>query len=710
MNRFFSRITLLVIGIMVLLWSGMAVAQSQPVFRIGVLDDERGPISNGARLAVQQINAGGGVRGADGTFFRLELVIQPINPDGLAAAVNNLRQSNIIAALGPRTNSEALNGLPALQSLGVPVFTPATDDTLIRADATDRIFRMQAAQILLEQAMASYLISELGERSIATVQLDIDSTTEVLGFSAAATALGVRPAPTLLLQSDVESLVLPLLESDPSVIATFGSPALASTLYNQLRIAGWTGRFVYDQVNDENFRDNIPANLLSGILSKASWSFAALDDTSTAFLLDFVRAFGYTPGAVEAAAYDTVNILVAAISLPGELVSNIIGLDDVPGIQGSLDPAQLGRGEISNNVAVIQLGEFGAPRVVARYAGGLRLPDDVPSVGRPDLLPTIAATPTPDGVVITVTGRPFQNVRSGPSTQYDILGQLRENEQARVIGANRDNSWVVIEFRGQNGWLSAPLLEIFGNLNTVPIIDPPPTPTPGFTPTPVPPQEADLIIDSAVAIPSPIIPGQPFNVSLVVRNAGNTAAGQFAIAATFPPNNVYSAVIVPAGLGPGQTTTAVLSGTLTNTGFYTVVIVVDLNNEVPEGPTGEANNNFNFSYAVNKPLLNQGVRTYGENEVLELEGNGVQGDARWTGTALEALGTARLAVIPNVTLDTVHWDLINPAIVNQASVPRTSMNAGTIIGIITADGNRGAIRVDDIPGNQFTVTYRVYQN
>ena len=419
MNRFFSRITLLVIGIMVLLWSGMAVAQSQPVFRIGVLDDERGPISNGARLAVQQINAGGGVRGADGTFFRLELVIQPINPDGLAAAVNNLRQSNIIAALGPRTNSEALNGLPALQSLGVPVFTPATDDTLIRADATDRIFRMQAAQILLEQAMASYLISELGERSIATVQLDIDSTTEVLGFSAAATALGVRPAPTLLLQSDVESLVLPLLESDPSVIATFGSPALASTLYNQLRIAGWTGRFVYDQVNDENFRDNIPANLLSGILSKASWSFAALDDTSTAFLLDFVRAFGYTPGAVEAAAYDTVNILVAAISLPGELVSNIIGLDDVPGIQGSLDPAQLGRGEISNNVAVIQLGEFGAPRVVARYAGGLRLPDDVPSVGRPDLLPTIAATPTPDGVVITVTGRPFQNVRSGPSTQYD---------------------------------------------------------------------------------------------------------------------------------------------------------------------------------------------------------------------------------------------------------------------------------------------------
>ena len=55
----------------------IASAQELPVFRIGVLDEVDGPITNGARLAIALVNDDGGVRGADGTLFRLELVIQP---------------------------------------------------------------------------------------------------------------------------------------------------------------------------------------------------------------------------------------------------------------------------------------------------------------------------------------------------------------------------------------------------------------------------------------------------------------------------------------------------------------------------------------------------------------------------------------------------------------------------------------------------------
>jgi hypothetical protein len=217
------------------------------------------------------------------------------------------------------------------------------------------------------------------------------------------------------------------------------------------------------------------------------------------------------------------------------------------------------------------------------------------------------------------------------------------------------------------------------------------------------------VIDSAAVVPSPIIPNQPFNVSVVVRNAGNSNAGQFAIAATFPPNNVYSAILIP-GLAVGQTTVANLTATLSNTGFYTVAIVADLNNEVPEG-IGEGNNYFNFSYTVDKPALNQGSRTLNAGENFDLEGIN-QADVNWNvnGQQLDALGSARLGIINNVTLESVHWDLINPSIVNQGTVLRTQMNAGTIIGVLTADGNRGVIRVDDLPGNQMRLTFKVYQN
>jgi branched-chain amino acid transport system substrate-binding protein len=697
---------LIIFVILFLLVSLQIVGAQQPVFRIGVLDNERGPISNGARLAVQEINAAGGVRGADGTQFQLELIFQSTNFGvSLDAAINNLRQANVIAALGPETSTEVLNGLPILQSLNAPILTPATNDTAIRLDTSGRIFRTRAAQILQQQALASYIINELGLRNVVTVQLDIDSTDSVIGFTNAASSFGVTPQPALIFQNDLADLANRILQANSDVAVTFGSPALASTLYTTLRQSGWQGIFAYDQIDDESFRSTVSFEQLNGILSVTTWPFTAVDESSDAFLGKFIRAFGTVPGPVEAATYDSIYLLAQAIGRPGELLTNLPQLDNISGVQGLLRPVQLSRGETSNNVAVVQIGELGAPRVVARYAGGVRLPSDQPGMASTPLPPSTA---TPDGVVITILNE-RQNVRSGPSLSYDVLGQLQKGDQARVIGANADNTWVVIDFRGRQGWLATYLLEVFGDLNTVALINPPPSPTPGVTATPVPPQEADIVIDSAVVVPSPIVPNQPFNLSVVVRNAGNSNSGQFAIAATFPPNNVYSAILVP-GLGVGQTTVANLSATLSNTGFYTVALVVDLNKEVAEG-IGEGNNNFNFSYTVDKPILNQGSRTLNAGENFDLEGNN-QVDVNWNvnGQQLDALGSAKMGIISNVSFETVHWDLINPSIVNQATILRTQMGAGTIIGVITADGNRGVIRIDDLPGNQMRLTFKVYQN
>lgn len=698
----YTSICLFIIGI--LLFTSLSLAQSQPVFRIGVLDNERGPISNGARLAVQRLNDAGGVRGADGSFFRLELVIQPTNFGvNLEEAVNNLNQANIIAALGPETDSEVLNGLPLLQSLNVPVLVPAQNDTIIISDSSAQIFRSRSAQILSGQALASYLLQDIGATAITAVQLDIESTDKVVGFVSAAGALGINPE-RLILQGDTDELVNAVIASDPEVLVAYGSPALAAEFYNGLRNGGWTGRFAYDQVTDPTFQDAVPFIQLSGTLSTVTWPFTAVDAMSSDFLTSYIRAYGEVPGEVEAASYDSVILLAEAIGLPGDLVSNLSQLDEVVGVQGRLNPARLARGETSNNVAVVRLGPLGAPQVLGRYAGGVRLPDDTPPTNG-----TAApqATPTPQGVVVTIESA-RQNIRTGPSTAYDVIAQAQEGDQFQVVGATADNQWVVIDYRGRQGWLFVNILEVFGDLNSVPIIDPPPTPTPGFTPTPAPPQEADIVIDSAVAVPSPIIPNQPFTVSVVVRNAGNTDAGPFAIAATFPPNNTYASTIIP-GLARGQVTTANLSATLNNSGTYTVTIVADLNNEVPEGP-GENNNFFNFTYTVNQQILNQGTRTLNPGDTLDLEGNAVQGDINWDGNTINALFGAQLGVISNIPYEQIHRDLITPTIVNQTSVSRSQLNANFSVGIFTADGNRGVIRIDDIPGNQLVVTFKVYSN
>ncbi len=693
-------------------WLVISVTQAQsPVFRIGVLDDERGSISNGARLAVQEINNAGGVRGADGTFFRLELIIQPTNGGAnLANAVTALSQASVIAVLGPESNTEVANGLATLRNLNVPILTPATGDTLLTSDTSGKLFRIRSAEVYQGRALAAYLVNDLQIKRIATVQLelDIDTTASNIGFSTAASALGVLPQPSFQIQNDLDipQIVNQIIQANPEIAVAYGSPNRASQLYNGLRNNGWTGLFAYNQAEADGFRNAVPFNQLRDIISTTSWPFTASDEVSKNFRDNFIGAYGQIPNAVAASGYDAITMLAAAINRPGELQTNLAQLDNIRGVQGVLHPAQLARGETGNNAAVVQLGEFGAPQVKARFEDSQRVSLDQPIAPSATLAP--APTATLDGVFITIK-QTRQNVRSGPSTNYDIIGQLNKDEQAKVIGATIDLAWVVIDFRGQQGWLATYLLDVAGNLNTVPIIAPPPTPTP--QPSPTAPPFADIVIDAAIAAPSPIIVNQPFIVSVTVRNAGSVAAGSFAVAATFPPNNLFSSAVVPA-LGPGQSTVANLTGTFSNTGGYSVVIVADLNNQINEGPGGETNNLFNFNYFINKPILRQGSQTLNAGDTLDLEGNNVQGDANWNGAATELDGIfgAKVAVIPNVTLDTIHWDLLNPSVVNQANVLRTQMNGGTIIGIITADGNRGVIRVDDIPGSQLKVTFIVYQN
>ena len=261
-----QRLKLILIG---LLTSFTIVqAQGQPVLRVGVLGDERGAVASGARLAAQELNDGGGVRGADGTLFRLELVVQP-SGTSLEQAVTSLRDSAVIAVLGPETNEEVLNGLPLLQTLGVPVLTPATGDTIITSDSSGRLVRTRAAEVIQSQALASFLVNEFGLRRIATVQLDVPSTASVIGFSSSASALGLTPQPALLLRQaeDVAGFVQQLIQADPEVIATYGSPALAGTLYRDLRVGGWQGIFAYNQSDDETFRGVVPLDQLPGIIS-----------------------------------------------------------------------------------------------------------------------------------------------------------------------------------------------------------------------------------------------------------------------------------------------------------------------------------------------------------------------------------------------------------------------------------------------------------
>lgn len=702
MNKYKNRALLLISLIVVTLFSFPVQAQS--VFRIGVIDEEDGNIAKGVRLAVQQINNSGGITGSEGSVFNLDVVIA--SPENLDIAVANMNQAGVIAVVGPETTEQVLSSITLLQQLNVPVFTPAIGDTILLQDSTNRILRARAQEVVMGRALADYLVTELAVRSITTIQLDVESTASVIGLSTALSGFSITPNNILYDEAtdEIDTFVNSVLQAQPNAVGIFGPPNSAVQIYNRLKSSGYVGHIIYNQATHPEFVDFVPSNQLEGIINVNTWSPSAGDVFSREFLYQFTRTFGEIPNAVNAASYDAVQLIAQATSQPGELASNLIAISDFEGVQGVLNPARLSQGETSTNVTVTRLNQFGTPNIVARYIGNSRIPEE-----EPDIVintPTPIPTPTPDGFTATINSQ-VQNVRSGPSTDFDILGQLPEGTQVRVIGATQDFTWLVIDFRGQQGWLATYLVDTFGDRTTVPIIQPPATPTaPPPTATSTPSPIADIIILSAS--PDRITIGSPFTITVTVLNQGSLPAGAFGIATSVEPGGVYAGITINS-LGAGQQTTVQLTGTITNnnSGPHEIKIIADLNNQIDEGSAGEANNDFyTYSYIADKTIINSGTLTINPAGTLDLEGTGTT-DLTWSGSDLDAVVGMYIITGYN-SIDDLHKDAIDKSLTTTKSLS-VSLLPNSIIGIETPDGNYGVMQVTNVTsGGPITLRYRIY--
>ena len=98
-------------------------------------------------------------------------------------------------------------------------------------------------------------------------------------------------------------------------------------------------------------------------------------------------------------------------------------------------------------------------------------PSEEPTA-EPEATPEPTAVPQFDGLSVqpttiynegeqpsyTVTPDNNLNMRSGPSTDYDLLAKIPASTGVTALGANEDGSWVVVNYNGQYGWLKAEFL------------------------------------------------------------------------------------------------------------------------------------------------------------------------------------------------------------------------------------------------------------
>ena len=91
---------------------------------------------------------------------------------------------------------------------------------------------------------------------------------------------------------------------------------------------------------------------------------------------------------------------------------------------------------------------------------------------------------TPTGIFITVTYTDPMNVRNGPGTFYDIIGQIFPGDQYPALGISPGREWIQISYaqgQGGIGWVYSAYVSVSGGELTV--VEPPPTPIPLITNT-----------------------------------------------------------------------------------------------------------------------------------------------------------------------------------------------------------------------------------
>jgi branched-chain amino acid transport system substrate-binding protein len=208
---------------------GSAGVLAADTIKIGLVNETTGPNAeagsytvNGTRLAVDEINAKGGIMGR-----QVELQIednQSTNPGTVLAYSKLISEGGLTAIVGPIRSTQIQAASPTIQKGGVPALVGGTDPSLTKVN-NPWLFRMRP-----NDSYSSRVIADFGASSLKLKKWAIVHSTDAFGsggmkaLTAALQGLGIQP---VLVQGytnnsqDFTPIVLAIKKSGADILATY---------------------------------------------------------------------------------------------------------------------------------------------------------------------------------------------------------------------------------------------------------------------------------------------------------------------------------------------------------------------------------------------------------------------------------------------------------------------------------------------------------
>ncbi|MFF2270862.1 branched-chain amino acid ABC transporter substrate-binding protein [Agromyces sp. NPDC058136] len=274
-------------------------------------------MENGAQLAVDEINADGGVLGRE-----IELVVEDDACDATTAVAgaNKLVTDGIVASVGGYCSGATLPTLPIFDEAGIPMVIPAANANSLVEEGLPGVFLINGTGTQQAAAAVQYA-EQIGATSVAAID---DAT----AYSADLAASFVEQAGEAGLEIAFEATVTPG-ENDYSSVATQLADAQPQLVYwtgyyqeggliaRQSSDAGFGGAFlVGDGSVDAKFAEIAGAGYTDNVVGTFTQTPDMIEGADD-WIAAYTELAGAAPGPYSTQSYDAVRVMAQAIEDAG---------------------------------------------------------------------------------------------------------------------------------------------------------------------------------------------------------------------------------------------------------------------------------------------------------------------------------------------------------------------------------------------------------
>ncbi|MCD5346863.1 branched-chain amino acid ABC transporter substrate-binding protein [Agromyces sp. H3Y2-19a] len=298
-------------------------------------------MQNGAQLAVDELNADGGVLGRD-----LELVVEDDACDATTAVAgaNKLVTDGIAASVGGYCSGATLPTLPIFDEAGIPMVIPAANSNELVEQQLPGVFLINGTGTQQAQAAVAYS-EKIGASSVAAID---DATAYSADLAASfveqATDAGLDVAFEATItpgENDYSAVATQLANEQPALVYWTGYYQEGGLIARQAKDAGFDGVFLvgdgsvdakFAEIAGDGYTDNVV-----GTFTQTPDMIEGADE----WIADYTELAGAAPGPYSTQSYDAVRVIAQAMEDAGstdfdEVVAGLEGLEDFDTFAGPL--------------------------------------------------------------------------------------------------------------------------------------------------------------------------------------------------------------------------------------------------------------------------------------------------------------------------------------------------------------------------------------